>query len=208
MDRTIVGLHLNSSKFYLPECFIMFHPYIISENERLIFTIIYSVLIPLIIGANILSISGIIQTKRNKFTKSQILFIILCLSDLSFGIIQLPYQIYLLWRYEKITCYQTTVQAFWFVFPIYVSGTTLLLISIERYMNVVKKKHYKKIIYNTTLTVAITLATFLVFLFCICMQKTKFKKAGKFLDKFIIKRRNLSCYCAITEYRFIKECTV
>ena len=74
----------------------MFHPYIISENERLIFTIIYSVLIPLIIGANILSISEIIQTKRNKFTKSQILFIILCLSDLSFGIIQLPYQIYLL----------------------------------------------------------------------------------------------------------------
>ena len=185
MDRTIVGLHLNSSKFYLPECFIMFHPYIISENERLIFTLIYSFLIPLIIGANILSISGIIKTKRNKFTKSQILFIILCLSDLSFGIIQLPYQIYLLRRYEQITCYQTTVQAFWFVFPIYISGTTLLLISIERYMNVVKKKHYKKIIYNTTLMVAITLevsiATFWSLYFAFICKKQNLRKLANFL---------------------------
>lgn len=38
-------------------------------------------------------------------------------------------------------------------------------------------------------------------------QKTKFKKIGKFFDKFIIKRRHLSCCCAIIEYRFSKKCT-
>ena len=185
MNQTIVGLHPNTLQFYLPDCFVMFHPYIISENERLVFTIIYSVLIPCIIGANIISISGIIKTKRNKFTKSQVLFIILYLSDLSFGIIQLPYQIYLLRRYEKITCYQTIVQAFWFVFPIYISGTTLFLISIKRYMNVAKKKYYKKIISNTTLTIAIILenliATFWSLYFAFVCKKQNLRKLANFL---------------------------
>ena len=185
MNGTIVDLHLKNLQFYLPECFIVFQPYVISENERLIFTIIYSVLIPLIIGANILSISGIIKMKRNKFTTSQILFIILCISDLSFGIIQLPYQIYLLRRYEKITCYQTIIQAFWVVFPIYISGTTLLLISIERYMNVVNKKYYKKIISNTTLAMAIILevliATFWSLYFAFVRKKQNLRKLANFL---------------------------
>lgn len=185
MNGTIVDLHLKNLQFYLPECFIVFQPYVISENERLIFTIIYSVLIPLIIGANILSISGIIKMKRNKFTTSQILFIILCISDLSFGIIQLQYQIYLLRRYEKITCYQTIIQAFWVVFPIYISGTTLLLISIERYMNVVNKKYYKKIISNTTLAMAIILevliATFWSLYFAFVRKKQNLRKLANFL---------------------------
>ena len=185
MNGTIVDLHLKNLQFYLPECFIVFQLDVISENERLIFTLIYSVLILLIIGANILSISGIIKMKRNKFTTSQILFIILCISDLSFGIIQLPYQIYLLRRYEKITCYQTIIQAFWVVFPIYISGTTLLLISIERYMNVVNKKYYKKIISNTTLAMAIILevliSTFWSLYFAFVHKKQNLRKLANFL---------------------------
>ena len=57
---------------------------------------IYAGLIPLIVSVNLLLIFGIIKTKRNKFTSSQILFLALFMSDLTFGVAQLPIQIYLL----------------------------------------------------------------------------------------------------------------
>ena len=66
------------------------------RKTKLPFTIIYTVLIPFIVATNILAIVGIIKTKRNKFTVSQILFIVLFLNDLSFGAIKLPVQIFLI----------------------------------------------------------------------------------------------------------------
>lgn len=135
----------------------MFSPNIITDNNGLLLTIIYASLMPLIIATNLLLIIGIIKTKRKKFTTSQILFIILSMSDLSLGTIQLPLQIYLLTRAEKITCLQTQIRAFWNGFPISLSGFTILLISIDRYISVVKTKHYRKIITNKTLILAIAL---------------------------------------------------
>ena len=57
--------------------------------------VICTSLIPVIVGANLLLILGIIKTKETKFTSSQILFIILFLSDMTIGVVQLPVQIYL-----------------------------------------------------------------------------------------------------------------
>ena len=42
--------------------------------KNTLLAVIYASIIPLIIGANLLLISGIIKTKRDKFTSSQILF--------------------------------------------------------------------------------------------------------------------------------------
>ena len=58
--------------------------------------VVYAILIPLIITTNV--IFGIIKLKRNKFTSSQILFLTLFSSDLTFGVVQLPTQIYILWK--------------------------------------------------------------------------------------------------------------
>ena len=64
-------------------------------NLKNVMTVIHASLIPVIISANFLSIFGIIKTKRNAFTSSQILFLTLFLSDLSYGAVQIPVQIYL-----------------------------------------------------------------------------------------------------------------
>ena len=64
-------------------------------NLQILLTVLYSCLIPLIICANLLLIIGIIKIKRNKFTSCEI-FLILFLSDLIIGVVQLPFLIYLL----------------------------------------------------------------------------------------------------------------
>lgn len=50
--------------------------------------------IPFIINVNLSLIFGINKTKRNKFTWSQILLLTLLSSELTFGLVQLPVQIY------------------------------------------------------------------------------------------------------------------
>ena len=87
-----------------PECILLFLTK--DTNERILLTAIYVSLIPLIIGANLLLIIGIIKTKRNRFTSSQILFSTLFVSDLTFGVVQLPSKIYLLWKRSEPTCFE------------------------------------------------------------------------------------------------------
>ena len=78
-----------------PEC-VTFASVTKDENVRnTVPAVICTSLIPVIVGANLLLILGIIKTKETKFTSSQILFIILFLSDMTIGVVQLPVQIYL-----------------------------------------------------------------------------------------------------------------
>ena len=133
---------------------------------RLPFTIIYAILIPLIIGANIMTIIGIIKTKGNKFTVSQILFIVLFISDLSFGAIQLPLKIYLIWNVTDPTCLVTQTIAFCLIFPICMSGATLCVISIDRYFYVTQARYYnEKTLTSKTLTLTIFLLIAISFTF-------------------------------------------
>ena len=107
---------------------------------QILLTVLYSCLIPLIICANLLLIIGIIKVKRNKFTSSQILFLMLFLSDLIIGVVQLPFLIYLLWKTSDLTCFEAQLRTFSTSFPIIMSGTLLCAISVDRYINVVSSK--------------------------------------------------------------------
>lgn len=135
----------NSSTFTFPrpECISDFVQ--ISEANRLVLTIIYATFIPLIIAANLLLIIGIMKTKCKKLTTSQILFLILGASDLSLGMIHLPIQLFLLQTKTTITCAHLKLRGFWFGFPISLSGATILLISIDRYVHVTKNRPTKKL---------------------------------------------------------------
>ena len=121
-------------------------------------TAIHASLIPLIISANFLSIFGIIKTKRNEFTSSHILFLTLFLSDLSYGVVQIPVQIYLSWKSHDLTCFEIAVGKFCIIYPTCLSGTLLCVISVDRYIRVVHNKYHKRIVTNKSLSVTITLA--------------------------------------------------
>lgn len=129
--------------FPRPECISDFVQ--ISEANRLVLTIIYATFIPLIIAANLLLIIGIMKTRSKKLTTSQILFLILGASDLSLGVIHLPIQLFLLQTKTTITCAHLKLRGFWFGFPISLSGATILLISIDRYVHVTKNRPTKKL---------------------------------------------------------------
>ena len=118
-------------------------------------TEIYASLIPLIVSVNLLSIFGIIKTKHNKFTSSQILFLALFMSDLTFGVVQLPIQIYFFQRSSVPTCFEFQLNAFTIAFPIFMSGTILLLISADRYIKVIHSEYHKRTITNKSLTIII-----------------------------------------------------
>ena len=127
-----------------PECILLFRTK--DKNERILLTAIYVSLIPLIIGANLLLIIGIIKTKRGRFTSSQILFSTLFVSDLAFGVVQLPSKIYLLWKSSEPTCFEVQLSAFSMSFPLGISFNLLCVISIERYINVVHNGFYTRIV--------------------------------------------------------------
>lgn len=133
---------------------------------RLPFTITYAILIPLIIGANLMAVIGIIKTKGNKFTVPQILFIVLFISDLSFGVIQLPFKVYLVWNVTDPTCLVTQIIAFCLIFPVCMSGATLCVISIDRYFYVTQARYYnEKTLTSKTLTLTIVLLVAISFTF-------------------------------------------
>ena len=126
-----------------------------NPNLKIPLTVLYSCLIPLIICANLLLVIGIIKEKRHKFTSCQILFLMLFLSDLIIGVVQLPFLIYLLWKTSNLTCFEAQLRAFSTSFPIIMSGTLLCVISVDRYINVVCNKYYKRIVTKKSLPVAI-----------------------------------------------------
>ena len=133
-------------------------------NLKNVMTVIHASLIPVIISANFLSIFGIIKTKRNAFTSSQILFLTLFLSDLSYGAVQIPVQIYLSWKSHDPTCFEVVVGTISVTYPICLSGTLLCVISVDRYIRVVHKRYFQRIVTNKSLSVTITLAIFISFI--------------------------------------------
>lgn len=120
--------------------------------------VIYVIIIPLIIGANLLLIIGIIKTKRNKFTSSQVLFLTLFLSDLTVAVVQLPMLLYIGWKPNSSTCLEIQIGFFAYIFPVCMSFTILDAISLDRYIYVVHNRLHKKVVTNKSLAVIIILA--------------------------------------------------
>ena len=121
--------------------------------------LVYAIFIPLIISANLLSIFGIIKTKRNKFTSSQILFLTLFVSDLTIGVVQLPTQIYLKWEASDQTCFEVKLGGFFTTFLICLSEFISCVISIDRYITVEHNNYHKKFLTRKLLTIIIICVT-------------------------------------------------
>ena len=83
----------------------------------------------MIVSVNLVLTFGIIKTKRNKFTSSQISFLALFMSDMTFGVVQLPIQIYVLQKSSVTTCFEFHLSAFTITFPTFMSGTVVSDIS-------------------------------------------------------------------------------
>ena len=129
-----------------------------ADARTIIITIIHASLIPLIISANLLLIFGLMKTRRNNFTPSQILFLTLFLSDLTFGLVQLPFQIYVNLNFYEAAYFEIIAGSFFLALPICLPGTILSVISIDRYIIVVHNKYYRRIVTNKSLSVTIALA--------------------------------------------------
>ena len=145
------------------QCALLFLPE--DPNVKVLLTVLYSCLIPIIICVNLLLIFGIIKTKQNKLTSCQILFSTLFLSDLTFGVVQLPVKIYLFWRSGAPTCLEIQLNTFSMTFPMIMSGTLLCVISIDRYINIVSNQYYKRIATKKLLPVVI-ISTILISVTC------------------------------------------
>ena len=152
-------------------------------------TVVYAILIPLIICTNMLVILGLIKTKRSKFVSSQILFLTLFMSDLTFGVVQLPTQIYILWKSGDPTCFEIKLGAFSMVFPMCMSGNILCLISVDRYINIVRRKYYKK-------TSKKTLAIYIILVVLISFMWAAFE--AHFKAKLDIKKHSETLLCSFS----------
>ena len=127
--------------------------------ENLLLSTTYGNIMPFIIGANFLLIFGIIRTKQNKFTPSQVLFLTLFSSYLAVGVVRLPMGPYLIWKPSYPTSFEIQLVKFSIVLPVCMSGTVLGTISIERYINVVYNKYHKNLVTNKLLAIAIFMVT-------------------------------------------------
>ena len=136
-------------------------------NIRNLLTSVYVSLIPLIIGANLLLIIGLIKTKRGKFTSSQILFSTLFVSDLTFGVVQIPTKIYLLWKSSEPTCFEVQLSAFSMSFPLVMSFNLLCVISIERYIYVVHNGFYARTVRKKLLAIVIVCLILISFMWAV-----------------------------------------
>ena len=143
----------------LQQCVLLFRRE--DPTIKTLLTVLYSCLIPLIICTNLLLIIGIIKTKLNKLTSSQMLFLILFISDLTFGVVQLPVKIYLIWKSSAPTCFEVKLSAFSTSFPICMSGIILCVISIDRYLNIVHNRFYTRTV-NKTFMITIILCLIII----------------------------------------------
>ena len=71
------------------------------------------------------------------------------ISDLTFGMVQLPVKIYLIWKSNAPTCFEVKLSAFSTSFPICMSGIILCVISIDRYVNIVHNRFYTRTVNKT-----------------------------------------------------------
>ena len=86
------------------------------------------------------------------------MFLTLFLSDLIFGLVQLPFQIYVNLNFYDATYFEISAGSFFLALPICLPGTILSVISIDRYTIVAHNKYYRRIVTNKSLSVTIALA--------------------------------------------------
>jgi len=136
---------LPSMHFILPKCIPNFRSDTVGGVHPTILTTIYAVTMVAVVVFNLLLVVGISNTrKNNKLTNSNKLFLFLCLSDLLTGSVVLPLQIYYIHLVPNVTCVQVGILEFWSSFPLILSGTHIVVITLDRYLMMVKNHFYRK----------------------------------------------------------------
>ena len=148
------------------------------DVEKISITAIYACLIPSIICVNLFSIIGIIKTKRNKLTSSQILFLALFFSDMTIGAVQLPLEIYLIWKSGSPTCLEINLSQNLLILTIAMSGNILCVIPIDRYIHVAHSRRHERIVTKKVLAITITLI--IVISFACAVSTNLFRKSYVF----------------------------
>ena len=144
-NNTTISFTTNRRNFILPKCIPTFRSDTVGGVHPIILTSMYAVTMVAIIVSNLLLVVGICKTrKKNKLTNSNKLFLFLCASDLLTGCVLMPLQIYYIHLVPNITCVQVGVRAFWSSFPLILSGTNILVITLDRYLMMVKNHCYRK----------------------------------------------------------------
>ena len=144
--------------FILPKCVTTFRKDTVGGSHQITLTTIYAANMVAIIIFNMLLVVGICKTrKKKKFTNSNKLFLILCTSDLLAGIVLMPLQIYFINLVPNMECMHTAIRAFWNAFPVVLSGTNILVITLDRYLMMVKNEFYHKWFSTKRLLVAVVM---------------------------------------------------
>ena len=131
--------------FILPECIKTFRKDTVGGPHQIALTTIYTINMVAVIVFNTLLVIGICKTrKKNRFTNSNKLFLLLCTSDLLAGVVLMPLQIYFVNHVTDMSCLHTAVRAFWNAFPAILSGTNILVITLDRFLMMVKNEYHRK----------------------------------------------------------------
>ena len=104
-------------------------------------------------------------------------------SDLIFDVFHLPTEIYIHWKSNYPTCFEIKLKEFFRTFPLFMSGSILSVISIDRYINVVHDRFHAQFVTKMVLTTTVVLVTLvsimwgiLETLFSLDLEKTKIRK--------------------------------
>ena len=181
------------------QCILLFRTK--DTTKRVQVTAVYGTLILLIIGANLLLIIGIIKTKGSKFTQSQISFSTLFVSDLTFGVVQMPSMIYLLWKSSEPTCFEVKLSVFSTSFPMCMSFNVMCSFSWEIYLccaKAIAKTYIAVTAYSgTVLSISIV---FNVALLTNVKRKTKKSSIQQILDSSLTKTIGLIIDIMVAAY--------
>lgn len=104
----------------------------------------YAINFVFLVVSNVALIIGLIKTKQNTLKRTSKLFLLLSSSDLLLGLILMPIQIASIHLIPDLDCMTIANRAFWSNFPLILSGLTILLISVDRYLMITRTSFYHK----------------------------------------------------------------
>lgn len=154
----------NTSLLMVPECFNIYREDVLKDPNGTVLLVFYCINMIFITVTNVALIFGLVKTSGSKMTRTNKLFIFLSINDLSVGLILMPLFIrQVAITPTSISCLENIFHSFWNVFPLALSGSHILLISIDRYLMIAKNIWHKSTFTDKVLLKTIFLEMLLSF---------------------------------------------
>ena len=131
-----------------------------NRANDVILTIIYSLISLFIVTSNITLMVGLPKVKK-KLTRYDRMFILLLSCDLMVGLIQMPYQIYLIHQFGVVTCIQVGIKTMLSVLLAMISGLLTFAIANDRYIFLTRERFHERFL-NPICTVFIIIVMFMI----------------------------------------------